>query len=43
MLIDFLQFMAQLILALTILRVVQVKLIDRDENSLVGSALAFIN
>lgn len=43
MLIDFLQFMAQLILALTILRVAQVKLIDRNPDSLVGGALAFIN
>lgn len=43
MLIDFLQFLANFILASVILRFAQVKLIERDENSLVGSALAFIN
>ena len=43
MLIDFIQFFAQLVIALAILRVAQVKLLDRNPDSALGAAIAFLN
>lgn len=43
MLINFLQFTANLIIALVLLRVVSAKLLERDSDSALGKALAFIS
>lgn len=42
MLINFLQFFANLIIALVLLKVLSAKLLERNENSALGKALAFI-